>query len=223
MADGSRRADLDEALSFLPLFLAAAFAAAFVLLGRAVAPAPTQADLDAARFAGTLASAGLGPLIDLFNRIGQAIVWVGVIVGIVIAFAVRRRWDVAVLVLLGGLSEVAVALSKTSFDRSRPLPLTGVEFTGADVGSYPSGHVTRVLVTLGVLALYATPRRWRAVACALVALSVGLMAIARIAVLEHWLTDTLGSLLLGAAWLALLGVVVPQLRQRLPPRAGQRP
>lgn len=85
------------------------------------------------------------------------------------------------------------------------------------MGSYPSGHVTRVLVTLGVLALYATPRRWRAVASALVAMSVSLMALARIAVLEHWLTDTLGGLLLGAAWLALLGVVVPHLRRGSPP------
>lgn len=124
---------------------------------------------------------------------------------IVIAFAVHRRWDVVVLVLLGELSEAAVAFSKTLFDRARPLPFVGDQFAGVDVGSYPSGHVTRVLITLGVLALYATPRGWRPAAMALAALTVAVMAVARVAVLEHWLTDTLGGVLLGAAWLALLG------------------
>lgn len=46
---------------------AAACAAAFVLRGGAVAPAPTQADLDAARFAGLLGILGVGPLLKLFT------------------------------------------------------------------------------------------------------------------------------------------------------------
>lgn len=138
-----------------------------MLLGRAVAAAPTQADLDAARFAGLLGVLGVGPFLELFNRMGQAFVWLGLLAWISIAYAVRRRWDVVALLVGGELSEIAVAFSKTLFDRARPLPMIGDQFAGVDTASYPSGHVTRVLVTLGVLALYATPRRWRPAAIAL--------------------------------------------------------
>lgn len=194
------------------LILAAACAVAFVLLGRAVAGTPTQVDLDAARFAGLLGTLGAGPFLDLFNRMGQALVWLGLLAWISIACAVRRRWDIVALLVVGELSEIAVAFSKTVFDRARPLPMIGDQFAGVDAGSYPSGHVTRVFVTLGVLALYATPRRWRPAVMALTALAVAIMALARVAVLEHWLTDTLGGVLLGAAWLALIGALARPLR-----------
>ena len=195
------------------LILAAACAAAFVLLGRAVSAAPTQADLDAARFASLLGILGVGPFLELFNRMGQALVWLGVLAWISIACAVRRRWDIVALLVVGELSDIAVAFSKTLFDRARPLPIVGDQFAGVDAGSYPSGHVTRVLVTLGVLALYAAPRRWRPAAMALTAWTVAVMALARVAVLEHWLTDTLGGVLLGATWLALMGALAPPLRR----------
>lgn len=183
-----------------------------MLLGRAVADAPTQADLDAARLAALLGTLVVGPLLELFNSMGQALVWSGVLALIAIACAVRRRWDVLVLLVAGAFSEIAVAFSKAFFDRARPLPVFGDQISGLDAGSYPSGHVTRVLITFGVIALHATPRRWRPAAVVLTALTVAVMALARVAALEHWLTDTLGGVLLGTTWLALMGALAPPLR-----------
>lgn len=155
----------------------------------------------------------MGLLLNLLNHIGELSVWIGVVACMCIGFAVRRRWEIVALLLLGELSETVVAIAKTTFDRARPALSTGEPFGGLVDGSFPSGHVRRVVVTLGVLAIYGVPSRWRTRAIMASVTFIALMALAHVAAQDHWLTDALGGMFLGAAWLALPAAVPPLLRR----------
>ena len=83
------------------------------------------------------------------------------------------------------------------------------------LGSYafPSAHVLRVTVLFGFLAvLVARPlsERWRWLPYSLAGALVGSVAISRLYLGVHWLSDILGSLTLGVAWVALIGIAYHQ-------------
>ena len=112
-----------------------------------------------------------------------------------------------------GLCRLTSVVSKPLFDRLRPRPYPGF--------SYPSGHVVSVLsagVAATVLCLWLAPRlvRW------IVALTVAATALAaccRIVLGVHWLTDTIGSVLivLGVGLLSSTGLgLLPARREPLP-------
>lgn len=193
------------------LAISGALFVGFLVLGWATVPAPTAVDLQAARLGELMTVAGVGPLLELLNCIGELPVWIGVVACICIGFAIRRRWEIVALLLSGEPSEAVVAIAKTTFGRARPALSAENPFGGLVDGSYPSGHVTRVVMTLGVLAMYGVPSRWRTRAIMASATFIALMALARVAAQDHWLTDALGGVFLGAAWLALLAAVAPLL------------
>lgn len=195
------------------LAISGALFVGFLVLGWAAVPAPTAVDVEAARLSELITVPGVGLLLNLLNRIGGLSVWIGVVACICIAFAIRRRWEIIAMLLLGELSEAVVAIAKATFDRARPALPAGDPFGGLADGSFPSGHVTRVVVTLGVLAIYAASRRWRMGAILAASAAAALMALARVAALEHWLTDVIGGALVGTAWLALLAGMAPWLRR----------
>jgi undecaprenyl-diphosphatase len=71
--------------------------------------------------------------------------------------------------------------------------------------SFPSGHTVGIVVLAGVLAFFAW-RYWksrpvRAGICGGFGAMVGLVSFDRVYLNTHWLSDVLGSLLLGASWL----------------------
>ena len=72
--------------------------------------------------------------------------------------------------------------------------------------SFPSGHVVRCTVALGLLLALVVWRspRGRLLGTAGVVVCLLLMGIARVASGEHWPTDVLGGYLLGALWCDLV-------------------
>jgi undecaprenyl-diphosphatase len=115
---------------------------------------------------------------------------------------------VATLLVVADLSgEVLAFLVKALVQRPRPTdgPLADALATA----SFPSGHVMRVAIALGVIvACYAWPdarRRWPGTMLAIGL--VLLVGIARIASGEHWPSDVLAGVALAAAWVAIIRLV----------------
>lgn len=128
-----------------------------------------------------------------------------------VALLVARRWRAAVLVgaaLL--LSALSVQVLKSLFARSRPDEMLVL----SDFGSFPSGHTANA-ATLVTLAVLLFPRAWvRGAAIAWVVV----MAVSRTLVSAHWLTDTVGGMLMGTG----VALVVAALLRQLWPGPAQR-
>ena len=115
------------------------------------------------------------------------VVPIGVTVLLILA---KRRWGAAYFLLASILSALVVQLLKNLYDRARPEDILVV----ADHGSFPSGHVgnaATLAVTLGII----LGRKWVWFAGAVYTL---LMLLSRTYLGAHWLSDTLGGLLVGA-------------------------
>ena len=84
---------------------------------------------------------------------------------------------------------------------------------------FPSGHVLSLAVFFGLLAfllvtLTERRRRFRLLACAACGVAVGLVAVSRVYLDMHWLSDVIGGFTLGTAYL----LIAIWLSQRLVPR-----
>jgi membrane-associated phospholipid phosphatase len=112
---------------------------------------------------------------------------IGVAVLLVIA---NRRWAAVYFLIASVLSAGIVQVLKNLYDRARPEDILVV----TDHGSFPSGHVANaatLAVTLGII----LGRTWVWVVGA--AYTV-LMLLSRTYLGAHWLSDTVGGLLVGA-------------------------
>ncbi|WP_404437948.1 phosphatase PAP2 family protein [Microbacterium aerolatum] len=131
---------------------------------------------------------GFGSTLD---RVGGS--RIATIVGLVAvaALLIARRWRAAVFVAVSLLASVLVVqLLKSLFGRTRPEEI----LVDSDFGSFPSGHTANA-ATFAVLAVMLFPRLW-------VWLVAGLwmvcMAFSRTVLSAHWLSDTVGGMLIGA-------------------------
>ena len=132
------------------------------------------------------------------NFLGAGIAGVIVIPVLILVFLLllRRPWAAGYFVLATIVSSGLVQVLKSLFGRARPEDMLVV----SDFGSFPSGHVANaatMAVCLGIL----FPRVWVWLAGALYTV---LMMVSRTYLGAHWLTDTIGGLLLGAAVAVLL-------------------
>ncbi len=138
-----------------------------------------------------------GPLLLGFsyamNVIGGG--WMAILVvpiGIAVLLAVLRRpWGAAYFLAAEVVSAGLVQVLKHLVGRARPEDILVL----SDFGSFPSGHVANA-ATLAVALFVLFPRVWLAFAGAA---WVVLMAFSRTYLGAHWLSDTIGGALIGAA------------------------
>ena len=149
--------------------------------------------------------------------------WIAfVTAGMLGVYLLRKRriyWLVAIwLSVFGGMG--LNALLKYAFQRPRPRfdgPI--LSFTGY---GFPSGHTMAATVLYGVLAVFLVAQTKHLAARAMVILSAGLLiaivGFSRIYLGAHYLSDVLGAIAEGLAWLSLcLSVIYSVWRHKTQP------
>jgi undecaprenyl-diphosphatase len=194
---------------------------AAMLLGSLVAH--VAADEAVARAARDAGLETIAP-IQWFTEFGEGGWWL-IPAGIVFAVAAARkrhnlaRWAFAMIAAVGG-SGILVNLLKLAIGKSRPRLLFEegrLDFTpfsyGHAVNSFPSGHATTSAAAAVVLAL-ALPRwRW------LVLPTGFLLALTRVAIQAHYLSDVCAGFALGTA----CAIVTFRVWQRWRPASVPQP
>lgn len=151
----------------------------------------------------------------VFDFIGGG--WFGVLVvpvGIAVGFLIARRpWAASAFILGSAVSSGVVQLMKIGFGRARPEEI----LVPLDSPSFPSGHTANAATVVVLLALLLR-RRWIAVAGAVYVI---LMALSRTYLGAHWITDTVGGVLVGSAMAALVwAIFATKVRAERPSREG---
>jgi membrane-associated phospholipid phosphatase len=129
---------------------------------------------------------------------------------------VRKSWyQLLTLALTVGGGSVLNILLKHFFHRQRPVlenPLVTLSSFG-----FPSGHTMGSTLLYGLLAVFVAQsvRTWRlrALVSCLAAFWVALIGLSRIYLGAHYLTDVLGAIAVGLAWLAFCWTGVETLRK----------
>ncbi len=156
-------------------------------------------------------SSALGRLAATWETVGDLVPWVLISwLAALALFASGRRWA-ALWFFAAITADGAAALIKLAFALPRPPGGDLLDLFGGPSYAYPSGHVARTVVLLGLLAWVAlreVPRLRRPFVAPSIALvvvvGIALMGVARVGAGQHWPSDVLGGVLLGVAWLALV-------------------
>jgi len=172
----------------------------------ATGPAVQDADDAVWRLAGAVRNEPTTAVAVALSWLGGAWVNWPLRAAAVLLLAWRRHWlRLAAFALAVLTSEILIGTIKAAVDRPRP-PGSLIETSGA---AFPSGHAIATAVTaVGLVLVLAPPgpERWRWEVRAVELTAV--MALSRVYLHAHWLTDTIAGALLGAGlalgWPALL-------------------
>jgi undecaprenyl-diphosphatase len=142
-----------------------------------------------------------------FTELGDTSVVVTVTAIVFLWLVGKRAWRTAFYWLgaVAGASALNTAI-KVALHRSRPGELF---YTGWSALSFPSGHSTVNIVLYGFLGFLISREldsAWRLPIAFAAALLVLLIAFSRLYLGAHWLSDVIGGLAFGTAWLAALGL-----------------
>jgi len=141
------------------------------------------------------------------TELGDGVVIAVVATAVLVWLSWKRHWRAArYWVAAIGFGQLAATVLKLVLQRPRPL---AGQYDGLSAYAFPSGHATMCMVAYGFLAvliarIFSPPRRW--LVYALAALLIGVIAVSRLYLGAHWLSDVLGGLSLGLAWVSLLAI-----------------
>jgi undecaprenyl-diphosphatase len=196
--------------SLAPLIMVTAAALVFAILlvlVRLQWPPLESADHGAASWLNGLIS-GHAPLVTAV----KAVTWLGsdgvlwtVVGATAIVLAFRRRWRLAIYLLVTGAGALVLdQVLKSLVGRLRPVVAHPIAHgTG---NSFPSGHSLGSIVCYGAVLLVflpATRGRWRSTFTGVVVALVALIGISRILLGVHYLSDVAGGWAVGITWLGL--------------------
>jgi membrane-associated phospholipid phosphatase len=166
----------------------------------------TRVDLAAARNLHKISveSPLLVAVMEVVSFVGSPL-WFYIVLGAMVLWLwIKHRRRLAVFVtvtaLMGGVVDTAV---KIWVDRPRPILENPV--ATAPANSFPSGHAMTSTIGYGLMLLVflpLVPRRWRRWVVAGAAALVLLIGYSRLALGVHFITDIVGGIILGLAWLA---------------------
>ena len=180
----------------------------FFLLGRVILEEGVpRLDQMAEDVADRLRFEPLTSIVEVLTDLGSSRV-IGLLLLVTMLFALRRRrWiDAAALVAGGALSYALVHITKAAYDRPRPAASL-VDTIGA---AYPSGHATYAVALIACATVLVRAGVGWAVRSAVLAIAIGLVAfvaLSRVYLRAHYLTDVLGGVALGLAIWAIVGIV----------------
>ena len=198
--------DSRRALLVSGSLLAGAFLVALLVVLPATRPTVQAVDDAVWRFAGAVHNDPGTAVAVALSWLGSAAVNWPLRAAALLLLAWRRHWlRTAAFTLAVVTSELFIGPVKAAVDRARP-PGALIETSAA---SFPSGHAIATAVTaVGLVLVLARPgrRRWRWEVNAV--LFTAIMALSRVYLRAHWLSDTVAGALLGAGlalgWPALL-------------------
>lgn len=140
------------------------------------------------------------------TELGDVTVTLTVVISVLLWLLWKHAWRAsAYWVAAAGFATILTQAIKAGLGRARPFPL----YEGASLFSFPSGHATMSMVTYGFLAVLISRKlspRDRLATFTAIMLLVVLIAFSRLYLGVHWLSDVLGGVTFGLAWIAVLGI-----------------
>ena len=200
-----------HSLAPLVVVTAAAFVfAALLVLVRLQWPPLESADHGAAADVNGLI-AGNAPFVTAV----KAVTWLGssgvlwMVVGVLaIILAIRRRWRLAIYLLLTSAGALVLdPVLKSLVGRLRPVVAHPIAHGTGD--SFPSGHSLGSVVCYGAVLLVFLPAargRWRIAFITVTVSLVALIGMSRILLGVHYLSDVVAAWALGITWLGVTAV-----------------
>ena len=173
-------------------------------------------DLSASRFGAKHASALSTTLLNALSQLGGAYVVIPatILVGVVETRRLRSPSVFGFLLAVVAGQFLASSLTKSLVGRARPNIDRLAGFSGS---SFPSGHATTAAACLAAFALVIGRRRSLRFRTILTGVAVGLavaIALSRVWLGVHWLTDVLGGLVLGWTWFTICSIAFGGSRLR---------
>ena len=196
--------------SLAPLALvtvaAAVFTVLLVLVRLRWAPLESLDHRTAARLNSLVAgNATLVTVVKSITWLGSdGVLWT-VLLAAAVILGLRRRWRIALYLLLTGAGALVLdPILKSLVGRLRPVVAHPVAHgTG---NSFPSGHALGSIVCYGAVFLVflpATRGRWRAILTAVTVTLIALIGVSRLLLGVHFVSDVLGAWAVGITWLGI--------------------
>ncbi len=180
-----------------------------------ISPAVARFDSSIYHFLQALRTPWSDHIMVTISQLGDSLIHAAIIATVLIWLLWQRYW------LAAGhwLAMAAFALFSSSFlKQALALPRPNAMYEGVQAFSFPSTHTVFAVSTFGFIAILIArelPTRWRWLCYAVATFVIVSIAFSRLYLGAHWLSDVIGGLVLGLAWVTALGIAFR--RHRSPP------